>query len=70
VKFSFQGRELKINVRDNGIGFENTEVKGTGILNMRNRAKLIGAFITLESKINEGTQIQITYRKKHNEDVA
>lgn len=70
VKFSFQGRELKINVRDNGVGFENNEVKGTGILNMRNRAKLIGAFITLESKINEGTQIEITYRKKNNEDVA
>jgi signal transduction histidine kinase len=70
VVFSFSGRDLKITVKDNGVGFENSEVKGTGILNMRNRAKLIGAFITLESKINEGTHIEIKYRKKNNEDVA
>lgn len=70
VLFSFKGRDLTIKVMDNGVGFVGTEIKGTGILNMKNRAKLIGAFLTLESKLNHGTQIEISYRKKNNDDVT
>lgn len=70
VYFTYKGRDLYIKVKDNGVGFDGTEVKGTGLLNMKNRAKLIGAFLTLESKINEGTQIEIHYRKKNTDDVS
>jgi len=69
VEFIFQGRELKIIAADNGIGYEMNEIKGTGILNMKNRAKLIGAFLKLESGINKGTRIEIIYRKKTSDDV-
>ncbi len=67
VFFEFKGKELKILVKDNGVGYDSSAILGTGIINMKNRAKLIGAFIKLESETNKGTQLQITYRKKSNE---
>ncbi|HLV23443.1 MAG TPA: ATP-binding protein [Moheibacter sp.] len=70
VDFIFKGKELRIYVKDNGVGFESAEVVGTGIINMRNRAKLIGAFLNLESEINKGTRLEIIYRKKNTDNVT
>lgn len=67
VLFTFEGKELTILVKDNGVGYDSSATLGTGILNMKNRAKLIGAFINLESETNKGTQLKITYRKKSND---
>ena len=69
VEFAFKGKELIIRASDNGVGYELSEIKGTGILNMKNRAKLIGAFLKLESGLNKGTQLEIIYRKKTTDDV-
>ena len=70
IAFIFNGRDLTITVKDNGVGYDSTAVLGTGIINMRNRAKLIGAFINLDSEINKGTRLEITYRKKTTDNVA
>src|SRR5690606_17619072 len=70
VRFRFNGKELNISIKDNGVGFEGNVVFGTGIINMRNRAKLIGAFLNLDSEINKGTRLEITYRKKTTDNVA
>ncbi len=67
VSFAFEGKELTILVKDNGVGYDSSATFGTGIINMKNRAKLIGAFINLESETNKGTQLKITYRKKSND---
>lgn len=70
ISFVFQGRDLNIKVRDNGVGYDSTVVMGTGIINMKNRAKLIGAFLILDSEIKKGTQLEIKYRKKNIDNVA
>ena len=53
-------------IEDNGIGFEQhlrqpslSNEKGSGLVNMQNRAKLIGAQFTLESKPNVGTTARL-----------
>jgi len=63
VTFSlvFEYNKLKINILDDGKGFEMKKVtKGIGIKNMKERAKLINAIYTIESEINKGTRTQIT----------
>ncbi len=70
IVFIFKGRDLTITVKDNGIGYDSTAVLGTGIINMRNRAKLIGAFLTLDSEIKRGTRLEIKYRRKNIDNAA
>lgn len=65
VKFTYNKNVLDIDIKDNGLGFESDQEMGTGILNMRNRAKLIGAFLNLESKSNHGTELKIIYKRKN-----
>ena len=51
---------LEITLRDDGIGIDPEIVKyGNGILNMKNRAKLIGAKLIVDAS-NGGTQIKFT----------
>ena len=51
---------LEIILRDDGIGIEPEIVKyGNGILNMQNRAKLIGAKLIVDTS-NGGTQIKFS----------
>ncbi len=50
-------------IKDNGIGFDvdeklNTK-DGAGLSNLKNRAKLVNAFIAIESKPDKGTKITI-----------
>ncbi len=64
--------EMKIEGRDNGIGFDMKDQqfsKGSGILNMNNRAKLIGAILDLESETGTGTRIKIIVSKKNADDL-
>jgi signal transduction histidine kinase len=55
-----------LEIRDNGMGFNVTEKKqassslsGVGLKSMFNRAKLIGADISMASEAGEGTTILI-----------
>lgn len=61
VKFVFADNTIDITIKDNGVGFTMGDKVGTGLLNIENRAKLIGAKLKLESKINQGTQLNIIY---------
>lgn len=67
VQFKFTPRKLEIYAKDDGVGFENGAIQGTGILNMKNRAKLIGSFLKLESVQGQGTQLEIVYKQKTSE---
>ena len=54
-----EGR-LKIEITDDGIGFENkTEYSGYGLLNMQKRAKKAGFALEIISSVGRGTKITI-----------
>ncbi|GEN73510.1 hypothetical protein CLA01_35820 [Chryseobacterium lathyri] len=56
----------ELNLRDDGIGFDSTEIKsnGIGLTNMKNRAAIIGADFSLESQKNTGTTLNIILKKQ------
>lgn len=56
--------ELKIT--DDGVGFDRSRItsNGIGLTNMKNRAEIIGADFSLESKKNIGTTLIIILKKK------
>ena len=65
ISLSYSKIALKLQIKDNGKGFDlNEKISGpnhiNGIYNMKNRAKMIGAEIQIESKIGSGTTIIVT----------
>jgi len=63
VIFQYKLSELKIIAKDNGIGVQEGAKTGRGIINMQNRAILIGAFFNFDSGPS-GTTLEITYPHK------
>jgi signal transduction histidine kinase len=63
VSLDYQKEDLIIIAKDNGVGFL-SEVKneGIGLLNIKNRAKLIGAKSKFTSEKNQGTALEIHYK--------
>ncbi|MBL6447606.1 sensor histidine kinase [Fulvivirga sp. 29W222] len=62
----FEQEFLQVTIRDNGIGFDlESQSKatnfghGTGLINMQNRAKLIGAHFEIKSNPNKGTSVEL-----------
>ncbi|WP_312075323.1 ATP-binding protein [Chryseobacterium sp.] len=55
-----------LQVRDDGKGFNPSEIKsnGIGLTNMKNRAQIIGADFTLTSEKNVGTSLKIVLKKQ------
>jgi len=58
--------KLMIHAKDDGVGFDMKSVmsrksRGIGLCNMKNRAELIGAEVTLHSEKEKGTSITLTY---------
>ncbi len=56
---------MNLSIKDNGIGFDENETKsdGIGLVNMKNRAKIIGAEFILKSAPNKGTSILMELKK-------
>jgi signal transduction histidine kinase len=56
---------LRMEIFDNGIGFkkENNTQDNLGMIIMKERAKIIGATINIDSIINKGTKILVEYIK-------
>ena len=53
-------KNIKIEIKDNGKGFNENEVElGNGLNNMRKRAKEIDALINIGSQVNKGTSVLI-----------
>lgn len=63
VHLSYLDHKISILAEDNGKGFDMTKIvqNGIGLNNMKKRGVLINADINIESKINEGTKLKITY---------
>lgn len=67
VDVHYEDDLLKIEARDNGIGFDPSKIgksSGIGLSNIRSRAKLIHAKVNIVSQEGEGTQLNVTYKKK------
>lgn len=69
IILNFKADELVIIAKDNGLGFNTEEKnkKGIGLINIKNRAKLINADLVITSAINEGTQLKLVYKYQTNE---
>jgi signal transduction histidine kinase len=62
VILDYQTDQLVITASDDGNGFDLDSVeKGSGLINMKSRAELIGTAFSLESQINEGVTLTLTY---------
>ncbi|GAB3920784.1 tetratricopeptide repeat-containing sensor histidine kinase [Mucilaginibacter myungsuensis] len=60
VTITVSGRQLEIEIQDNGDGFAvDNGGSGNGLMNMRNRAKDIGGKLTIDSKSGNGTRINL-----------
>ena len=63
VRLNYGETDLLITAKDNGVGFISEEKKeGIGLINIKNRAKLIGAEIQFTSEKNNGTTLEIKYK--------
>ena len=61
VTASVQNKELTLQVKDFGKGFDSSVVKkGNGLDNMQHRAKDLGALLSLTTNSTEGTTIKLT----------
>ncbi|MEL6404456.1 MAG: sensor histidine kinase [Chloroflexota bacterium] len=61
---------LCISVYDNGVGFDPTAIDGKahfGVQGMRERAQIVGADLTITSRIGQGTTIKVNLERKVDE---
>jgi signal transduction histidine kinase len=63
VTLDYQPTQLTIMAQDNGIGFDPDQKSGSGsgLINMRSRAHLIGATYSIHSSPNKGVQLLLCY---------
>ena len=67
VKFSYNSDFLEIQAVENGKGFDVSQQKlGSGLLNMRSRAKMLNTYFSLNSSIGKGTSLSLRYPTKTN----
>lgn len=60
IHFRNWGNKLELRIKDNGKGFDRARAKkGAGLINIRNRVKLLKASHTLESEPGKGTLLGI-----------
>jgi signal transduction histidine kinase len=62
IQLNYLQKKLTIIAKDDGAGFNENEIKkGSGLINMQNRAALINAKCTLESQPNQGVTLTLEY---------
>ncbi len=67
IAIQFKEKELVVSAKDDGVGFDiEKRSNGSGLLNMRKRAELIGAELLISSEKNQGVSVTLTYPYKSN----
>jgi signal transduction histidine kinase len=65
IKINDVANELVLNITDNGCGFNSENIgQGNGLKNIRNRAEVINANVSIESGIQQGTNILVLLNNK------
>jgi len=62
VQLVTRGQELRLSIEDDGVGFDPMAVKGKGglgLVSMEERARLLGAKLTIQSKPAHGTRVAV-----------
>jgi signal transduction histidine kinase len=63
LRLEFEGSMFGMEIRDDGRGFAGTPPDGSsghfGLTGMRERAEAIGATLTVESRLGEGTTVRV-----------
>lgn len=63
IKIEFQNNVLRIDIRDNGKGFDDRgTTSGSGLQNLRARAELLGGAVTITSKPGSGTHVLLSVK--------
>lgn len=58
IRMNYSPEKLTIHAEDKGIGFDvNADAQGIGLINMKSRAKLIGADLDFSSNLDQGTRL-------------
>lgn len=66
VKLNYLYNGFEMHICDDGIGYNNNEFKGgLGLFNMKKRAKIIGANLTIETAISKGCKVFFTLKTEH-----
>lgn len=62
ITLDYKPECIIITASDDGKGFDVQKIeKGSGLINMKSRAALIGASLNISSKLNEGVQLVLDY---------
>jgi len=61
VSVGMDGKMLRLNVRDKGIGFGQTADRrhGIGIVTMKERARLVGGTVSIQADVEQGTTVSV-----------
>lgn len=63
LNIAFEPQHLEITITDNGRGFDveqkQAEMSGLGLMNMKERVKLLNGSVNISSSVNKGTEIQL-----------
>jgi len=63
VQMKLEQHTIVLQIRDNGKGFDTlSTIKGNGIINMKNRAKLLKGTLTVGSRMGEGTLLTLRFK--------
>lgn len=67
VMLEYLPNELFISVTDDGVGFDEQKIKkGSGLINMKNRAELINADFDFKSLKGKGVSLTLNYKNPNN----
>ena len=62
ITLDYKPKSIIITATDDGKGFDINEIEqGSGLINMKSRAALIGADLDLSSKLGEGVKLELNY---------
>ncbi len=61
VIITFKNNTIFLEIKDNGCGFEPTNLTGNGLGNIKRRTEELNGILNINSKINQGTVIQVSF---------
>ncbi|MGB3634012.1 MAG: PAS domain S-box protein [Rubrobacteraceae bacterium] len=61
VTLGFDGENVRVEVEDDGKGFDSTATRGVGIVGMEERARALGGDLEIQSSEEKGTRVRLSF---------